>query len=200
LIAYAARTGTKRNLDALHTAGWRLLVSATGVLRHEGFRYALDNGAWTAFTHNQPFNEHKFMIALRKMGKQADWTVIPDIVAGGRRSLDFSLCWMHRVLAESPRALLAVQDGLTTKDVRPFLSTRVGIFIGGSTEWKLATMRTWGDLAQRVGCLCHVARVNTPRRIRLARAAGATSIDGSAATRWAKALPELVDALTAVVE
>jgi hypothetical protein len=38
---YASRTGTRRNLAALRAAGWRLLVSATGVHRHEGFCYML---------------------------------------------------------------------------------------------------------------------------------------------------------------
>jgi hypothetical protein len=40
IIPYASRTGTRRNLDALRERGWRLLVSASGVLRTEGFRYA----------------------------------------------------------------------------------------------------------------------------------------------------------------
>lgn len=45
MIGYASRTGTRRNLDALRAAGWRLMVSARGALRTEGFPYALDNGA-----------------------------------------------------------------------------------------------------------------------------------------------------------
>ena len=36
MIAYASRTGTRRNLAALRGANWRLLVSATGVHRTEG--------------------------------------------------------------------------------------------------------------------------------------------------------------------
>ena len=39
MIGYASRTGTKRNLDALRAAGWRLLISATGVHRDEGFPF-----------------------------------------------------------------------------------------------------------------------------------------------------------------
>lgn len=71
LIAYASRTGTKRNLAGLRGAGWRLLVSATGILRHEGFQYALDNGAWTAFQKGVPFDEQKFAAALRKLERRA---------------------------------------------------------------------------------------------------------------------------------
>jgi hypothetical protein len=57
MIGYASRTGTRRNLAALRAAGWRLLLSPTGVLRTEGFRYALDNGAWTAHQQGTEFDE-----------------------------------------------------------------------------------------------------------------------------------------------
>lgn len=185
VIAYASRTGTKRNLDALRAAGWRILVSAAGPLRNEGFPYALDNGAWSAYTAGRPFDEALFVRALRKMGALADWTVIPDIVAGGAPSLELSLRWMRQVLDESPRALLAVQDGISPADVRPFLGERVGIFVGGSTPYKLKTMPAWGSLARELGCWLHIGRVNTGRRIRDCSAAGATSFDGTSASRFA---------------
>ena len=191
MIAYASRTGTRRNLAALRGAGWRLLVSAAGCLRAEGFPYALDNGAWSAFTQGRPFDESAFIKALRKMVAGADWTVIPDVVAGGAASLELSLRWMRRVLDESPRALIAVQDGIATDDVRGFLGDRVGLFVGGSTEWKLATLDAWGRLGREVGCWVHVGRVNTKRRIHRCANAGATSFDGTSVSRFAKTLPRL---------
>lgn len=191
LIAYASRTGTRRNLAALRGAGWRLLVSAAACLRHEGFPYALDNGAWTAYQQGRPFDERAFEVALRKLGRGADWSVLPDIVEGGAASLEVSLRWMRRVLDESPRALLAVQDGLTPADVRPFLGERVGIFIGGSTPWKLATVDQWSQLGREVGCWVHVGRVNTARRISLCVGAGATSFDGTSASRYSKTVRRL---------
>ena len=191
MIAYASRTGTKRNLAALREADWHLLVSATGVLRHEGFPYALDNGAWTAYQSGKPFSEELFTTALRKLGRDAEWAVLPDIVAGGARSLEMSLAWMRRVLDETQRALLAVQDGMTFEDVRPFLGARVGIFVGGSTAWKLETLLTWCDLARDAGCWCHVGRVNTVKRIRYCVASGATSFDGTSASRFSKNVPKL---------
>lgn len=39
MVSYASRTGTRRNLAAMRGAGWRLLVSAAGVLRTEGFEH-----------------------------------------------------------------------------------------------------------------------------------------------------------------
>lgn len=191
LTPYASRTGTRRNLDALRSAGWRLLVSASGVLRNEGFPYALDNGAWTAFQKGRPFDEPLFTRALRQLGRDADWTVIPDIVAGGLASLEFSLKWMRLVLDECERGLLAVQDGMRVEDVRPLVGLRVGIFVGGSTKWKEDTIPQWARLARETSSWCHVGRVNTRRRIAQCQSAGATSFDGTSASRFAKTLPLL---------
>lgn len=191
MIPYASRTGTRRNLDAMRSRGWRILVSASGVLRHEGFPYALDNGAWSAFTQGRPFDEPLFLQALRLLGRDADWTVIPDIVEGGAASLEMSLRHMRRVLDECSVGLIAVQDGMSVDDVRPFIGPRVGIFIGGSTEWKLATMHDWGALAREAKAWCHVGRVNSARRIRLCALAGAHSFDGTSASRFAVTIPKL---------
>lgn len=194
LIAYASRTGTRRNLAALREHGWRLLVSAKGCLRDEGFPYALDNGAWSAFTQGQPFDVRAFEVALAKMGASADWVVIPDIVAGGLASLEMSLKWMRRVLDSSERGLLAVQDGMAPADVAEFLGPRVGIFVGGSTDWKLKTLPAWCELANDRDAWAHVGRVNTARRIHLCAASGATSFDGTSASRFAKTVPMLTNA------
>src|SRR3546814_16539672 len=51
VIAYASRTGTRRNLDALRDTGWRLMLSAHGVLRTEALPYALAPGSRTSFQH-----------------------------------------------------------------------------------------------------------------------------------------------------
>jgi hypothetical protein len=191
VIAYASRTGTKRNLAELRKHEWRLLVSATGCLRHEGFSYALDNGAWTAFQKQQPFDEVLFLKALAKLGRDADWVVVPDIVAGGRASLEFSLQWLPRVLGSTGRALIAVQDGMVKEDVADLIGEFCGIFVGGSTEWKEATIASWCELARSRGAWSHVGRVNTARRIQLCVSAGATSFDGTSASRFATTVPKL---------
>ena len=191
LTAYASRTGTRRNLDALREHGWRLLVSATGCLRHEGFPYALDNGAWTAFQQGKPFDESRFVRALLKMGRESDWVVVPDIVSGGSSSLELSLSWLPRVLSEAPKAVLAVQDGFREEDVSSLLSPSVGVFVGGSTEWKEANISRWACLAGSRGSFCHVGRVNTVRRIRLCLEGGASSFDGTSASRFSCNVPRL---------
>lgn len=197
LIAYAARTGTKRNLAGLRKMGWRLLVSAAGVHSTEGFEdgegIALDNGAWSVRTlgYYPDALKRSFIDLVIAFGMLADWTVPPDIVGGGAQSLALSLRWMTWTLSKSRRALLAVQDGMEVDHVRPYLGSDVGIFVGGSTTWKLATMSAWADLARAKGTWCHVARVNTVKRIRKCALAGATSFDGSSVSRFAVNQPRL---------
>jgi hypothetical protein len=185
-MAYASRTGTRRNLAAIRTRGWGLMVSASGVQRTEGFeRYALDNGAWTAHQQRRPWDEAAFVRLLEALGAGADFVVAPDIVAGGRESLRLSERWLPRLDGIGRRRLIPVQDGMTTGDVRPVLGAEIGIFVGGSTAFKLDTMPVWGALARERRCYMHVGRVNTARRIRLCAMAGADSFDGSSATRFA---------------
>ena len=192
LIGYAPHTYCKRNLRGLREAGWRLLYTPTGkTTRLEGMKYALDNGAWHAHTHDVAWDEAGFVKILDRMGAGADWAVLPDIVGGGLESLERSLSWVGRVLDRVPLGLLAVQDGMDADLVRPHLSEKVGIFLGGSTEFKVGTMIAWGQLAREVGCWFHVGRVNSASRILACRNAGAHSFDGSSPTRFAKTLPLL---------
>lgn len=184
LLAYASRTGSSKNLDALREFQWRLLISARGVHRHEGFPYAIDNGAWTSHQKGEPFQEAPFRQLLRSHGELADWVVVPDIVAGGEESLKMSTRWIPEVLSQTRQALFAVQDGMSPAQVVPLLGSRVGIFVGGSTEWKLQTLPEWGRVAEARGCWLHVGRVNSARRIHLCGRARAHSFDGTSATKF----------------
>lgn len=191
-MAYASRTGTRRNLAALRVAGWGLMLSATGVHRTEGFeRYALDNGAWTAYQQGRAWDARKFAALVDVFGPGADFVAVPDIVAGGLDSLRLSESWLPRL---SGLRLVPVQDGMLPGDVTGLLGPSVGIFLGGSTDWKLDTMRAWGGVAREVGCYFHVGRVNSIRRIRLCASCGADSFDGTSATRFAVTLPKLDNA------
>ena len=199
MIPYASWTVTKRNLIGLRAAGWRLLTGPP-IMRRNGWQlpkwadgtlapFALDNGAWTAHQKNEPFNVAAFERAVNVAAKLADWIVLPDIVAGGLDSLAFSLDWMPHL--EDHRVLIAVQDGMIEDDIRPHIDQRVGVFIGGSTEWKLDTMCRWGALTKEKNAYLHVGRVNTVRRIRRCQQAGADSFDGTSLTRFICNLPRL---------
>jgi len=190
LQSYAAHTGTRRNLAALHAAGWALLLSP-GKPCDRRFKYALDNGAYGAWQQGKDFDVKAFERHVAMHGHGAEFIVAPDIVAGGVESLMFTREWLPRLDGVGRRRLIAVQDGMTEDDVRPYLSYTVGIFIGGTTEWKINTMHAWGRLAHETGAYLHVGRVNTARRIRMCHSAGADSIDGTSATRFSLTLPML---------
>lgn len=197
IIPYVSRTGTKTTLEALRGKGhWRLLVSATGVLRTEGFPYALENGAFTAYNQGIPFDETAFENALTLLGRDADFVVVPDIVGEGERSLAFSMEWLPRVLDATQVALIPVQNGIEPRHVESLIGPRVGIFVGGDDKarggWKERTTPAWAALARRHGAWCHVGRVNTARRIAICTTAGATSFDGTSVAKFPKTLP-LVD-------
>ncbi len=189
MIPYATTTGTKRNIAAMRAAGWRVILTPDIYADH-GLPYALDNGAYGCWLRGEPFNEIGFRRLLAAKGAGADWIVVPDIVAAGAESLDFSLEWLPAI-AEHGKPLIAVQDGMTVSDLASHISGDVGLFVGGTTEWKLASMPEWGELAAFCGAYLHIGRVNTRRRIRYCASIGADSFDGTSVTRYAVTLPEL---------
>lgn len=193
-MAYASRTGTRRNLAVMRECGWRILVTPAEQ-RTEGFPYALDNGAWTSRPgQGKEWDEAAFVRLTERLGTCADFVVAPDVVASGLASLRLTEAWLPRRVGVARRRLVAVQDGMTTADVRPMLGPSVGIFVGGSTAWKLSTMRAWGELARERGAYLHVGRVNTIRRIRLCQDAGADSFDGTSVSRYAVTITKLDNA------
>jgi hypothetical protein len=167
------------------------MVSATGVHRDEGFQYALDNGAWTAHQQGCPWDRHLFEKLFASHGRGADFVVVPDVVADADASMARTMAWLPR-LVDCQLRLIAVQDGMMPADVASLLDDpTVGIFVGGSTEWKLRTLPMWGAFARCIGCYLHVGRVNTARRILRCQDAGADSFDGTSASRFSKTVPRL---------
>jgi hypothetical protein len=195
MIGYASNTGTKRNLEALRKAGWRIMLTPDNPTPREALPYAIDNGAWKAFQQNQPFDAEAFSSLVEKHGGAADFVVIPDIVAGGNKSLRFSLEWLPK-LRHLRKVLLPVQDGMDMGAVAEVIRQwpGCGIFLGGSTEWKLQNIYTCGIMAVALKCYYHVGRVNTVRRIRRCWQAGADSFDGTSATKYCCTLPKLESA------
>ena len=189
MIPYASNTGTRRNLAAMREACWRLMLTPGNATMRDGFKYGIDNGAWPAFMAGKDFQAVPFQRLIEKCGETADFVIAPDIVAGGKKSLDLSVEWIPKLPFR--QVLLAVQDGMTVDEISGVLVSypNVGIFLGGSTEWKLATIYEWGKLAERYDRWYHVGRVNTARRVRLCAEAGATSFDGTSVSRFASTLP-----------
>ena len=204
MISYATVTGTKRNLCALRTHGWRLLVVPSSapprVPRWETgdpAPFMLDNGAWGAFASGRPWSADQFLRAVDVLGAHVDAIVAPDIVCGGQASLDLTLSHLPHLLTVGRPILIAVQNGMLPADLPP-LGPGLGIFIGGDDRWKEDSARMWGAHARAAEAPCHMARVNTARRIHLAAAAGCTSFDGTSGSRFAVTVPPLTNARRAL--
>lgn len=195
VILYATGTGTRRNLAAMRDHGFGLLLTPDRPEMRDGFdRYAIDNGAWGAHQRGERWMPQRWLALVRVHGHGADWCVLPDIVCGGSRSLALSCWWLPRVFSLSPRWLIAVQDGMEPETVSRLLGPRVGVFVGGSTEWKLSSMEAWGHVCRESGAWLHVGRVNSAKRIATCSLSGAHSCDGTSATRFAVTTPRLAAA------
>ena len=200
-MPYASWTRTRSTLAAMRRRGWRILATPETLKGSRGKRapywpadgapapYALDNGAWGVFKRGAEFDDDVFLWAVDRLGEGADWVVLPDVVADREATLERAEQWFPRL--EGLRLLLAVQDGMTADDVLPWLSRGVGIFVGGSTEWKLSTIRQWAPLAHQHGQHCHVARVNTCKRIALCKHFGVDSADGKSVVLFPSTMSRL---------
>lgn len=194
MILYASATACRRNRVELHVHGYRMLVTP-GRTREAhlgpGFGYALDNGAWTSHTQGVAWDPGLFRACVERLGGCADFVIAPDVVGGGLASLRMSESWLAWLAPRTRRVLVAVQDGVEQTDVRALVDVGVGIAIGGSTAWKERAC------ARRMfeSPILHVLRVNTQRRLELARHAGATSCDGSGPSKWSAVADRLPRAL-----
>lgn len=187
IIPYTTPSGNQRKMAQCHAAGWRFMVSPLdpGRTLPAGARWALDNGAWSAYRQHRPFDEGAFLAALAQWGTGADFVVVPDVVAGGVLSLARSEHWLlHRLRGQlPPRTLLLVpvQDGMEEQHLRPLLEAdpQTGLFVGGTDPWRAMMLAGWCELGQQLGRWVHVGRVNSWRRVVRVKCAGAASFDGS---------------------
>jgi hypothetical protein len=176
---YAAQTSTRSTLAKLREIGVGLLYSTAPkapIKIREGFSWCLDNGAWSAHTKGEPWDEASFVRGVELAGQGADWIMVPDVVGDCAATLELARTWIPRLKGIAP-LYLAIQDGANGLDLP--VGDIDGIALGGSTDYKLRTMEIWGAWARARGLKYHVLRVNTPRRIAQAIDAGADSADGS---------------------
>lgn len=151
--------------------------------RYHKFEFtAVDNGAFSCYKNNKPFNDELFLMnveRVNKIGLKPLFIVCPDIVAGGVSSLDFSLSWRDRI--DYDKVALVIQDGMIEADVDPIVNKFQYLFIGGSVEWKWANAESWVKYAHSKSLDCHIGQCGQSWMLRAAKRFNADSVDS---TSW----------------
>lgn len=180
-IVLLGETRSRDLLRQMRALGWGRMWTV-GRPTTEDIRepWGFDNGAFSAWTKGEPFPTETFEARLEAALMNPVRPIVavtPDIVAGGERSLEFSLEWRQRLPDDWPW-YLAVQDGMEAPDVADALPAFAGLFLGGSTGFK-RTAQTWANVAHAQGKGFHYGRASLPRKIDHAIRVGADSLDTS---------------------
>jgi hypothetical protein len=175
-----AETTCRDYVERIQELGWGRMFCFRKVAPYPGEDWGFDNGAFDAWQHATPFDGIGFQSRVRTVmdsGLIPRVAVVPDIVAAGCESLEFSVDWIERLPYDWPW-YLAVQDGMSLADVAYVLHFFHGIFLGGTDKFKYSAHR-WCDLAHKHGKKFHYARAGTLTKLRHAIRIGADSLDSS---------------------
>lgn len=185
MVVLTGDTRSKKLVSLLQEHGWGRMVIDRGIRPYPGEKWGFDNGAFRDWRKGKRFDETAFLrrLDIAYIIGTPYIAVTPDIVAGGERSLEFSLSWVERLPKEWPW-YLAVQDDMNLEQVDKVLQYFAGIFLGGTDLFK-GTAWYWCQLAHRQGKRFHYGRAGTPGKIRKAMAIGADSCD-SAFPLWTR--------------
>jgi hypothetical protein len=186
LVPYSAISVGQQNMKYYDQYPWRWLISPfrpnSNAWKKNCNGYAIDNGAFVYGKRGLPFDEEPFLKDVDAFGEGADFIVIPDVLYNAEETLSIAERWIERL--EGYPLLIVAQDGMTKKDLEVFTRRGIGVFIGGSTEFKLGSMKWVADLCNQYRVLCHVGRVNSALRMSKCLQAGAHSFDGSGPARF----------------
>jgi len=153
----------------------------------------LDNGAFHDHLHSKAFDSQKFFdrmvdveMNIRKgILTPPDFVVVPDIVMGGRKSLEKSLKWIEYLGESFPwnRYYLAVQDDMPFNLVALALKSQLfeGIFVGGSKPFKYKHGEELVGMAKHYGVDIHCGGIGSRKAILWAKLTGFTSVDSALA-------------------
>lgn len=142
----------------------------------DGISFAADNGR---FADN--WTETRWLRSLerlRPLQAQVLFAVVPDVVADADATLIQWRRWAPIVRGLGYRTAYAAQNGLDLNEI-PWDEIDCW-FTGGTTAWKLSTEAyEAAALARSHGKWTHMGRVNSLKRLRVARDAGYDSADGT---------------------
>ena len=171
---------SKKIRDIAQEHGWGQMYIYCPVRPYPGEPWGFDNGAYLDWRNGKSFDEKRYVDALdaaQDCGITPYLAVVPDLVARGRESLDFSLGWLSRLPSSWPW-YLAVQDGMEFRDIEPVVHLFDGLFLGGTDAFKKQA-QDWCNFAHVNGKRFHYARAGTERKIQHALNVGVDSLDSA---------------------
>lgn len=183
LIMVSGATATVRTMSPLFVG--RLITPQNGndvkTLAESGMTWAADNGCFTGL------DAVKYTKMLDRLAQHRNdrlkFVTVPDVVADHAATVALFVEWIGAVDGRGLPAAFVAQDGATIAGT-PW-GKIAAVFIGGSTRWKLGEQaQSIIRSAQQRGKWVHVGRVNTPERLRVCKALGVDSVDGSQFSRW----------------
>jgi hypothetical protein len=179
MLVMVGDTRSKRMIQMLQRNNMSRMCLAMKPSPWEGEKWGFDNGAFGWWIKGQPFNELVFALRLQQaLAVGVPYmAVVPDLVAKGMESLDYSLDWLAR-LPKKWSWYLALQDGMTENAVTDVLPLFDGLFLGGTDRFK-ATAWQWSKLAHDKGKKFHYGRAGTLRKLQHAYNCQADSCDSS---------------------
>lgn len=137
--------------------------------------YALDNDAFQSFSKGVEWDEGAWLKMLEWASKQEfkpRWALVPDVVGDRVATLEKWAKYSSTVRRHGFKLAFAAQDGMVKSDVP---SDSDIVFVGGTTQWKWATVEMWAREFKRV----HVGRVNSVQKLYHLRRLGVESVDGT---------------------
>lgn len=141
--------------------------------------YALDNGAFPAFTKGIAWDEAAWIELLEWSVAQEIkplWALCPDVVTNPEETFTnwskYEPIMRDIYKGTGVKVAFAAQDGMRPGDVPSGADV---CFVGGSTEWKWGAAESFCASHPRV----HIGRVNSPRRLAECASWGAESVDGT---------------------
>jgi hypothetical protein len=171
-------------MGKLMANNWGRLMVEKLLKPYEGEGWGLDNGAYGAHLRGERFDMDAFRAKVDKAVEipGCEMGVLPDIVAGGEESLDYSMGELEKL--PSLPWYLVVQDGMELQPlwgrvVEAAKDPRIiGLFLGGTSRFKL-TAGSWRHVADMVGKKLHYGRCGTPFKVQHAIRVGVDSLDSS---------------------
>ncbi|WP_213451208.1 hypothetical protein [Rhizomonospora bruguierae] len=154
-----------------------IATPASGNRVEAGVAWIADNGAYTG--RFPGVDRYLTWLTARAVHHgQCAFATAPDVLGDAAATWARSRPVLPRIRALGYPAALVAQDGLEHLSIDWNLFD--GLFLGGSTAWKLGPAAAQlATHARSLGLHVHVGRVNSLRRLRHAASIGAHSADGT---------------------